>query len=148
MSRLHIKYWARMIPYHNWIFAGYYLFFGLMGVNALVFPPLSIDGAAGPFVTAAWGVASLACAIIGIHGALRPNFRSEITACWSGIVAIFAYASTVQLIILVQNQPSRAAQFWVISSHAWMFVLRLVFIRVRAKAALAERIADLKDLEK
>lgn len=148
MSRLHVKYWARMLPWHNWIFAGYYGFFGLMGMNALIFPPSSIDGAAGPTVTAAWGVASLACALVGIYGALRPNFRAEVVACWAGIMAVFAYASTVQLIIIIQGQPTRAAQFWVISSHVWMFALRLVFIRVRARTAMAERLASLQDGEK
>lgn len=144
-QRLKLKYWSRRIPYHNWIFAGYYMFFGLMGFNALRYPPVSIDGASGPFVTMAWGIASLACAAIGLYGALRPNFRAEITANWAGAVAVFAYASTVQLIIITQGQPSRAGQFWAISAHVWIFALRIVYLRSRAKALVAERAAELKN---
>lgn len=142
MTHLHVKYWARLIPWHNWVFAGYYLFFGFMGLNALLFPPVSIDGASGPWITAAWGASSVACAAIGIYGALRPNFRFEVAAAWFGIIAVFAYASTVQIIILVQQQPTRAGQFWAIAAHVWPFILRLMYVRLRTKQIEADRLED------
>lgn len=128
-----VRVWARRIPWHNWIFAGYYLFFGLMGVCALIWTPTSIQGAAGPWVTVSWAVASLLVAAVGIVGALRPNFRWEVCAGYAGILAVFLYASTVQLIILLEWQPTRSPQFWAIAAHVWMFALRLVYIHLEVR---------------
>lgn len=127
------RLWARRIPWHNWIFAGYYLFFGCMGLCALLWTPSSIAGAAGPWVTLSWAVASLVVAAVGVLGALRPNFRWEVWAGYAGIIAVFLYASTVQLIILLDQQPTRSPQFWAIAAHVWMFALRLVYIHLEVR---------------
>jgi len=132
-ARVAIHNHARKIWWHSWFFAVYYLFFGLMGVGALVFTPQSIDGAAGPYVTAGWAVASLLVATMGIYGALRPRFRLEVWGNWSGIVATFAYASTVLIILVGQEQAGRTAQFFNISAHAVIFALRLVFLDIEKK---------------
>lgn len=144
MARKRVRYWARTIPWHNWIFAGYYAFFGFAGANVLAFPPNNISQAAGPTITIAWGVSSIVCAVIGLFGALRPNFRSEIIACWMGIFAIVCYASTTQVIILSTGDFGRAGPFWVTISHVWIFVLRLVFIRINEKRKAEQLIAELK----
>jgi len=120
--------WARRIPWHNWIFAGYYLFFGLQGLAALVHTPSSIEGVAGTLVTLLWGVAALGAGVIGVFGALRPNFRAEIAACWFGIVGTFAYSSTIWFIVVFEDAPTRQAQGWAIAAHMFPLLLRLVYI--------------------
>lgn len=133
MTRSVVRQWARRIPWHNWIFGGYYLFFGFMGLCALLWTPTSIQGAAGPWVTLSWAVASLTVAGVGVTGALRPNFRWEVWANYAGIIAVFLYASTVQLIILLEGQFTRSPQFWAIAAHVWIFALRLVYIHLEVR---------------
>jgi uncharacterized membrane protein len=133
-----VRAWARRIPWHNYFFGGYYLFFGFMGLCAAVWTPSSIEGAAGAIVTTVWSIAAILVAVVGLLGALKPNYRWEVYANYAGILAVFAYASTVQLIVLTQDQPTRSAQFWAIAAHAWIFALRLVFIHRQVRQRVAQ----------
>lgn len=129
--------WRRRIPWHNWFFAGYYLFFGLSGWGALSYTPSSIEGAAGTGLTYAWATASVLVGVLGIWGALKPNFRFENWACYFGIASTFIYSSTL-IIIILGNQPTRSAQAFAIMRAIFPLMMRIVYNHLREQQVAAE----------
>lgn len=132
-------------PWHNWLFAAYYLFFGLSGISAIFFTPTSIEGVAGPALTYTWGGAGVLVGIVGIAGALglpffprhskrsRPNFRWETFACWLGILSTFIYSSTIVLIIFQTDGVTRSAQAFAVARAVFPLALRIIYFHLREK---------------
>lgn len=156
-----VRAWLRRIPWHNWAFAGYYASILQVGRTALEHPPQSIEGAAGPILTTLWASFTVGAALIGLWGAIAPsivipwmhrkpgqrmprpvwrrlsspNFRMEQVAAVVAWLGLFIYASTVWGIVFVESQWSRQPSAWVITSHFWPFLIRLLYFRFREREA-------------
>ncbi len=168
-ARAAVRGWLRRIPWHNWGYAGYYATMLQLGISAIQHPPQTIEGAAGPWLTALWAALTTSAAAVGLWGAVAPsivvpwphrvagrwhlwrrlaspNFRMEQAAAVLAWFGIFIYASTIWGIVWFTDAPTRQASAWSVTAHFWPFLLRFLYFHISERKE-QEKVVAVREVE-
>ena len=85
-----------------------WLFVALMGVYALLVPPVSTFEPTGLWLTVLWGVPSVGGSVAAVVGVIVNRSRIEEVGAWFAAAGVVVYAVTV--VSLMVSNPERGAQ--------------------------------------
>lgn len=113
----------------------------LAGVAALLWPPSTIAGELGPWLTVVWGVLLLGGGGVAAYGAAADKLRVEWPACWFIAAGIAIYAATAWALAVV-GSPGRLPQALVLTAISLAYVSRSLDLAHRAWVARMLHEAD------